>query len=88
VLDEPTVGLSMADVQMLLRALHRLVDAGHTVVVVEHNLDMIAQADWVIDLGPDGGNGGGRVVACGDPQRIAQADTPTGAALRRWWQRR
>jgi excinuclease ABC subunit A len=88
VLDEPTVGLSMADVQMLLRALHRLVEAGHTVVVVEHNLDMIAQADWVIDLGPDGGSAGGRVVAQGDPQLIAAAQTATGAALRRWWQSR
>ncbi len=88
VLDEPTVGLSMADVQMLLRALHRLVEAGHTVVVVEHNLDMIAQADWVIDLGPDGGAGGGQVVGQGPPDQIAQAPTPTGAALRRWWRNR
>jgi excinuclease ABC subunit A len=88
VLDEPTVGLAMSDVQLLLRALHRLVDAGHTVVVVEHNLDLIAQADWVIDLGPDGGAGGGRVVAQGDPQAVARADTATGAALRRWWKSR
>ncbi|SPE33615.1 Excinuclease ABC subunit A, dimeric form [Burkholderiales bacterium] len=82
VLDEPTVGLSMADVQMLLRALHRLVDAGHTVVIVEHNLDMIAQADWIIDLGPDGGDGGGRVVAAGTPAQLAASNTPTGLALR------
>jgi excinuclease ABC subunit A len=84
VLDEPTVGLSMADVQMLLQALHRLVDDGHTVVVVEHNLDLIAQADWIIDLGPDGGDGGGLVVGEGPPARIANVNTPTGEALRRW----
>ncbi|HXW65604.1 MAG TPA: excinuclease ABC subunit UvrA [Burkholderiaceae bacterium] len=84
VLDEPTVGLSMADVQMLLQALHRLVDAGHTVVIVEHNLDMIAQADWIIDLGPDGGERGGQVVGVGPPARVAAGNSPTGEALRRW----
>jgi len=84
VLDEPTVGLAMSDVQLLLGALHRLVDAGNTVVVVEHNLDMIAQADWVIDLGPDGGSAGGRVVGEGPPESIGRLDTPTGMALRRW----
>jgi len=84
VLDEPTVGLSMADVQMLLQALHRLVDAGHTVLIVEHNLDMIAQADWIIDLGPDGGDAGGRVVGHGTPAAIAACNTPTGQALRTW----
>jgi len=88
VLDEPTVGLSMADVQMLLKALHRLVDAGHTVVVVEHNLDMIAQADWIVDLGPDGGNAGGRIVGQGPPEHIAAQNSPTGDALRDWLARR
>ncbi len=65
VLDEPTVGLHMADVEKLIRVLHRLVDAGNTVVVVEHNLDIMSDADWIIDLGPEGGDGGGRIVAAG-----------------------
>jgi excinuclease ABC subunit A len=88
VLDEPTVGLSMADVELLLKALHRLVDAGHSVVIVEHNLDMIAQADWIIDLGPDGGDAGGRLVGDGPPALLASLDTPTGQALRAWLRRR
>ncbi|MBM3341976.1 MAG: excinuclease ABC subunit A, partial [Betaproteobacteria bacterium] len=71
VLDEPTVGLHMADVEKLIRVLHRLVDAGNTVVLIEHNLDVIADADWIIDLGPEGGDAGGRIVAQGTPQALA-----------------
>jgi excinuclease ABC subunit A len=71
VLDEPTVGLHMADVERLIRVLHRLVDAGNTVVVIEHNLDVIAEADWIVDLGPEGGRAGGRIVAQGSPEHLA-----------------
>ena len=72
VLDEPTVGLHMADVEKLVRVLHRLVDSGNTVVVIEHNLDVMAEADWIVDLGPEGGSGGGRIVAQGVPEAIAR----------------
>ncbi len=72
VLDEPTVGLHMADVEKLVTVLHRLVDAGNTVVVIEHNLDIMAEADWIVDLGPEGGSGGGRVVAQGMPDSIVR----------------
>jgi excinuclease ABC subunit A len=88
VLDEPTVGLHMADVDKLTRVLHRLVDAGNTVVVIEHNLDVIAEADYVIDLGPEGGAGGGRIVAQGAPAELRQRSTPTGRALEEFLEKR
>jgi excinuclease ABC subunit A len=87
VLDEPTIGLHMADVEKLIRVLHRLVGAGHTVVIIEHNLDVIAASDWVIDLGPEGGDGGGRVVAQGPPGNVARQPTHTGRFLRRYFSR-
>jgi excinuclease ABC subunit A len=83
VLDEPTVGLHMADVEQLLRVLHRLVAAGNTAVVVEHNLDVMAEADWIIDMGPEAGDRGGRIVAAGAPAEIARrkAGSHTGRVL-------
>jgi excinuclease ABC subunit A len=88
ILDEPTVGLHMADVDRLLMVLSRLVDAGNTVVIIEHNLDVIKSADWVIDLGPDGGEAGGRIVTAGTPEQVADApESYTGQFLRPLLQR-
>ncbi|MDM0054419.1 excinuclease ABC subunit UvrA [Variovorax fucosicus] len=81
VLDEPTVGLHMADVEKLIHVLHRLVNGGHSVVVIEHDLDVIAEADWIIDLGPEGGNAGGRIVAAAPPEEVVRIGTHTGVAL-------
>jgi len=83
ILDEPTTGLHFHDIQLLLGVLHRLRDAGNTVVVIEHNLDVIKTADWVIDLGPEGGDGGGRIIAEGTPEAVAaNSDSHTGRYLR------
>jgi excinuclease ABC subunit A len=83
ILDEPTTGLHFHDIDMLLKVLHRLRDHGNTVVVIEHNLDVIKTADWVVDLGPEGGDGGGRVIAEGTPEDVAQAtESFTGQFLR------
>jgi excinuclease ABC subunit A len=82
-LDEPTTGLHFDDVNRLLEVLQRLVNRGNSVIVIEHNLDVIKSADWVIDLGPEGGEEGGRIVAEGTPESVARTRTYTGAYLKR-----
>jgi excinuclease ABC subunit A len=83
ILDEPTTGLHSDDIRRLLVVLNRLVDQNNTVLVIEHNLDVIKTADWVIDLGPEGGAGGGRIVVAGTPEEIAQCEAShTGQFLR------
>jgi excinuclease ABC subunit A len=84
ILDEPTTGLHFADIEKLLEVLQRLVDSGNTVLVIEHNLDVIKQADWIVDLGPEGGEAGGEIVAAGTPERVAEVEgSYTGQFLRR-----
>jgi excinuclease ABC subunit A len=83
ILDEPTTGLHFDDIAKLLGAFKKLLDAGHTLLVIEHNLDVVKTADWVIDLGPEGGHKGGRLVAAGTPEQVAQVqDSYTGRYLR------
>jgi excinuclease ABC subunit A len=85
ILDEPTTGLHFADIEKLLEVLGKLVDTGNTVVVIEHNMDVIKTADWIIDLGPEGGDGGGRIVATGTPEQVACSDeSHTGRFLRHY----
>ena len=82
ILDEPTTGLHFHDIEQLLRVLHRLRDHGNTIVVIEHNLDVIKTADWIIDLGPEGGDGGGEIIATGPPETVAeQSHSYTGQFL-------
>lgn len=82
ILDEPTTGLHFFDIQKLVAILQTLVDKGNTVLVIEHNMDLVKTADWIIDLGPEGGKAGGEIIATAPPEKVAQLDTPTGIALR------
>ena len=85
ILDEPTTGLHSADVAKLIQMLNRLVEGGNTVLVIEHNLDVIKTADHIIDLGPEGGEGGGTLVACGTPEQVAENPASfTGEYLKKW----
>jgi len=84
VLDEPTTGLHFEDIRKLVGVMNRLADAGNTLIVIEHNLDVIKCADWLIDLGPEGGDGGGRIMATGTPEQVATcAESHTGRYLRK-----
>ena len=84
ILDEPTTGLHSADVKRLLGILHQLVEGGNSMIIIEHNLDVIKSADWIIDMGPEGGIGGGTVVACGTPEDIAKGSNSfTGKYLKK-----
>ena len=82
VLDEPTTGLHLADIERVVKLLLGLVEKGNTVIVVEHQLDLISCCDWILDLGPEGGAKGGKIVGVGTPEQIARLATPTGEALR------
>ena len=75
ILDEPTTGLHFADIKQLMQVIHRLVDTGNTCIMIEHNIDVIAQADYIIDLGPEGGVNGGQIIATGTPEEVAQSTT-------------
>ena len=83
ILDEPTIGLHYEDVKKLIEILQKLVDKGNTVVVIEHNLDLIKSSDYILDIGPDGGDGGGKLVAKGTPEEVANSDSYTGEYLRK-----
>ena len=82
ILDEPTTGLHFEDIRVLLKVINKLVDKGNTMVVIEHNLDIIRCADYIIDLGPNGGREGGMIMAQGTPEEVAEADTPTAKYLK------
>ena len=87
ILDEPTTGLHFADIAQLLTVLHRLRDEGNTMLVIEHNLDVIKTADWIVDLGPEGGDGGGRIIAVGTPEQVAATSLRT-RTMKAAWRRR
>jgi excinuclease ABC subunit A len=84
ILDEPTTGLHFQDINLLMEVLHKLVDQGNTMVIIEHNLDVIKTADWVIDIGPEGGDQGGTITAQGTPETISKIKSPTGPFLQHY----